>query len=262
MVESHRERSGPSGAAASWDASGGTGPDGIERRARQRGTNELPDFPIPGDHDPSSAGGSSTSSVPGESPRNTSAATTVPDEVLTRRAALGDKVAFAHLTRRHGPALYRYVFRLLNDTSDAQDCVQEVMVSAWKNITSFRGDSAFRTWLFVLGRNAAQKLSQRRRPRFPESGSRPVIDFDQATAGLRDLHADPARDTIDSQLLAALDAALLLLPERQRSVWILREIEDLSYADIATVVSVSPTAVRGLLQRARTAIAATLEEWR
>jgi len=59
-----------------------------------------------------------------------------------------------------------------------------------------------------------------------------------------------------------LDAALLLLPELQRTVWILREIEDLSHAEIATVAGITPTSVRGLLQRARAAVATSLEEWR
>ncbi|WP_432561750.1 RNA polymerase sigma factor [Kineococcus sp. SYSU DK003] len=185
-----------------------------------------------------------------------------PDEVLARRAGLGDKDAFAQLVDRHGPHVYRYVSRLLQDTTDAQDCVQEVMLAAWKNIAGFRGEASVRTWLLVLGRNEAQKMLQRRRPTFPQSGSRPALDFETAVREVRDLHADPEGDTIEAGLLVALDAALRLLPERQRSVWILREVEDLSYAEIATIVGSTPTAVRGLLQRARAAVAQSLEEWR
>lgn len=191
-----------------------------------------------------------------------SGVTAVPDEVLARRAGLGDKTAFAHLVTRHGPGLYRYVFRLLHDPSDAEDCVQEVMTSAWKNIASYRGQASVKTWLLVMGRHEAQKISQRRRPRFPQSGSRPVIDFDEATRDVADLHADTEGESINTQLLAALDAALLVLPERQRSVWILREVENLSYNDIAAVVGITPTAVRGQLERARIAIAQSLKEWR
>ena len=186
----------------------------------------------------------------------------VPDEVLVREASLGEKEAFAQLARRHGPALHRFVLRLLGDPGDAQDCVQEAMFAAWRNIGSFRGDSSFRTWLLVLGRNEARRIGQRHRPPFPQSGSRAPLDFDQVTAQLRDLHAGPEGDTLESELLVALDAALLLLPERQRAVWILREVEDLSHAEIGSVLGASPTVVRGLLQRARAAIAATMEEWR
>ena len=213
----------------------GDGRTGPERRARGRGTDDLP--------------------VPeGSSP--------VPDEVLARRAGLGDKAAFAALITRHGPAVYRYVARLLHDTHEAQDCVQETMVSAWKNITDFRGDASVRTWLLVLARHEAQKTLRTRRRHFPESGSRPTEDFEHASAQVADLHADPEGDNLTSGLLLALDAALLLLPERARSVWILREVEELSYAEIATVVGITPAAVRGLLSRTRTTVAATLEEWR
>lgn len=185
----------------------------------------------------------------------------VPDEVLTRRAALGDKAAFAELMGRLGPGLYRYLLRLLDDRGDADDCVQETLLAAWKGLPGFRGESSVRTWLFVLGRHEAQDVL-RRRARVPASGSVPVVDVHEAAADLRDLRADPEGDTISVGLLAALDASLLLLPERQRSVWILREVEDLSYAEIAEVVQTTPAAVRGLLQRARTTIATTLEDWR
>lgn len=222
----------PPAGAASARPTDGVGP---ERRARGRGTGDLP---------------------------KGSGSTTVPDEVLARRAGLGDKAAFAVLIARHGPGLYRYVARLLHDTHEAQDCVQETMVSAWKNLPDFRGDSSVRTWLLVLARHEAQKTLRSRRRHFPESGSRPVEDFEQASAQVSDLHADPEGDSISTGLLLALEAALLLLPERARSVWILREVEELSYAEIGTVVGITPAAVRGLLSRTRAAVAATLEEWR
>ncbi|MFD0484265.1 RNA polymerase sigma factor [Kineococcus sp. GCM10028916] len=223
------------------------------------------------DADGSQTSATKASSAPGERrarPRGTdhlsdrASASQVPDEVLARQAGLGDKQAFAQLVTRHGPALYRYVSRLVNSTTDAQDCVQEVMLTAWKNIASFRGDSSVRTWLLVLGRHQAQRMLTRYRPPFPASGSRPVVDVDEVAGELRDLHSGPEGATLESELLVAIDTALALLPERQRSVWILREIEDLSYAEIATVVGSTPTAVRGLLNRARTAMAATLEDWR
>ena len=77
-------------------------------------------------------------------------------------------------------------------------------------------------------------------PRFAASGSRPHVDIDDALNQVPAPHADPAQHNIDSSLLRALDAALRLLPARQRSAWILKEIEDLSYAEIATVLAVTP----------------------
>jgi RNA polymerase sigma-70 factor, ECF subfamily len=181
-----------------------------------------------------------------------------PDEVLTRRAALGDKEAFAAIVARHGPALYRYAYRLLDDPSGIEDVLQDTCLDAWRGLPRFRGDSSLRTWLFTLTRHRVHTL----RPRFPTSGRPSHVDIDDALNQVPASHADPAQHNIDSSLLRALDAALGLLPARQRSAWILKEIEDLSYAEIATVLAVTSDSVRGLLERARASLAHSMKEWR
>jgi RNA polymerase sigma-70 factor (ECF subfamily) len=180
------------------------------------------------------------------------------DEVLTRSAALGDKQAFAVIVARHGPALYRYAYRLLDDPSILEDVLQETFIDAWKGLPRFRGESSLRTWLFTLTRHRVYA----NRPRFPAPGSRPHIEIDDALDEVPAPRADPAQHNIESSLLAALDVALRLLPGRQRSVWILKEIEDLSYAEIATVLAVTPDSVRGLLERSRANLAHSMREWR
>jgi RNA polymerase sigma-70 factor (ECF subfamily) len=191
-----------------------------------------------------------------------SAASSMPpepsDEVLARRAGLGDREAFTAIVHRHGPALYRYAIRLLDSPADAQDAVQEAFIGAWRGLSSYRGDAGLRTWLFTLVRRKAY----RRLTRFPASGSRPHISMDEVAETLADRHADPAAVHSNTALLAALDAALRMLPERQRSAWILRQVEELTYAQIASILAVSPDAVRGLLERARISLAITLKEWR
>ena len=180
------------------------------------------------------------------------------DEVLARRAGLGDRDAFTVIVHRHGPALYRYAARLLDNPADVQDAVQETFIGAWQGLGGFRGDAGLRTWLFTLVRRKAYP----RVPRFPASGSRPPLSIDHVAATVADRYADPAALHSDSALLDALDTALRTLPERQRSAWILKQVEDLTYAQIAGVLGVSPDAVRGLLERARTSLAITLKEWR
>jgi RNA polymerase sigma-70 factor, ECF subfamily len=180
------------------------------------------------------------------------------DEVLARRAGLGDRDAFAVIVVRHGPALYRYAARLVDNPADAQDAVQEAFIGAWKGLSGYRGDAGLRTWLFTLARRKASP----RATRFPASGSRPHVNLDDVADTLADRGADPATQHSHSALLAALDAALRTLPERQRSAWILKQVEDLTYAQIAVVLDVSPDVVRGLLQRARTGLAIILKEWR
>ena len=91
------------------------------------------------------------------------------DEVLARRAGLGDRDAFALIVNRHGPALYRYAARLLDNPSDVQDAVQETFIGAWKGLYGYRGDAGLRTWLFTLVRRKAYPHLAR----FPASGSRP-----------------------------------------------------------------------------------------
>ncbi|WP_432572089.1 RNA polymerase sigma factor [Kineococcus sp. SYSU DK005] len=180
------------------------------------------------------------------------------DEVLARRAALGDRDAFAAIVDRHGPALHRYAARLLDDRDQTEDCLQEALLAAWRGLPSFRGESSLRTWLFTLTRHAV--LARARR--WPASGSRPHVPVEEVVDRIRDLREDPERSSVESALRHALDLALQLLPPRQRSAWLLREVEGLTYEEIGAVLGTSGTAVRGLLERARTTLATTLEEWR
>lgn len=180
------------------------------------------------------------------------------DEVLARRAGLGDREAFAIIVSRYGPALYRFVSRLLDEPADVEDALQETFLDAWKGLSGFRGDAAVQTWLFTLARRRSYAYLKR----FPASGSRAYVDLNEVTERTPARNADPAGLHLARHLLAALDVALRMLPPRQRSVWILREVEDFTYADIATVMAVSPDAVRGLLERARNTLAITLKEWR
>jgi RNA polymerase sigma-70 factor (ECF subfamily) len=159
---------------------------------------------------------------------------------------------------RYGPALYRFVSRVLDEPADVEDALQETFLDAWKGLSGFRGDAALQTWLFTL----ARRRSAARLRRLPASGSRPHADLGEVADRIPARDADPAGLHLARDLLAALDAALRTLPPRQRSVWILKEVEDFTYADIATVMAVSPDAVRGLLERARTTLAITLKEWR
>ncbi|MEZ0493868.1 RNA polymerase sigma factor [Kineococcus sp. TBRC 1896] len=182
----------------------------------------------------------------------------VADDVLARRAALGDRDAFALIVDRHGPALLRYTGNLLRRGDQAEDCVQDTFLAAWRGLPSFRGDSSLRTWLFTLARHAAFA----RLRRFPAGGSRPFVPVEEVQDRLRDLREDPERSSVENALREALELALQLLPPRQRTAWLMREVEGMSYEEVASVLGTTTTAVRGLLERSRTTLATTLEEWR
>jgi RNA polymerase sigma-70 factor, ECF subfamily len=177
----------------------------------------------------------------------------LPDAVLARRAALRDHAAFGVIADRHGPALYRYSYRMLQHHSDTQDCLQEVLVAAWRGLPAFRGDAALRTWLFALTINQVRTFLRRRPP-----STLPVEELQIAASG----RSDPEQLAVAADLLSALDRGLRELPLSQRSTWLLIEIEGLSYAEVADIRHTTVDAVRGQLFRARQSLERRLEGWR
>jgi len=177
------------------------------------------------------------------------------DEVLARRAALGDRRAYAEIFRRHSPALYRYALRMLSqDHQSAEDAVQEAMTKAWLRLGTFRAEATLRTWLFRLVANECANSARRRRP----------IPVDDGLLRRLTPSADDEGPNVATaaELRAALDLALRELPWLQRASWLLREVEELSYAEIATVLKVSTTVIRGQLYRARATLSIRMAQWR
>lgn len=180
---------------------------------------------------------------------------TLPDAVLARRAGMGDRAAFTVIFHRHGPAMFRYAVHMLDgDTVDAEDALQNAWTKAWTRIADFRGDAQLRTWLFTLTAHAVIDQRRRRRPVLVENT---LLEPRPERTEL-----GPAGQLDHQQLREALTLALTELPWRQRASWILRELEGLSYEEIAAVLGTSPTVVRGQLHRARAALAVRMEMWR
>ena len=179
----------------------------------------------------------------------------VPDEVLARRAGLGDREAFREIVDRHGPALYRYARRMTDDPRDTEDCVQEAFAAAWTSLPQFAGRSSLRTWLFAITAHKVRSLQRRRsRTALPL----PFLPDDEV-----DLRAvDPERSAQGTDLLGALHAALHELPPGPRSTWLLREVEGLTYEQIAEVSGTTTSTVRGQLHRARAHLVQRMEAWR
>ena len=185
----------------------------------------------------------------------TSAVQPPTDKVLATQAALGDRGAFADIVRRHAPSMYRYALRMLDgEHQAAEDAVQDALTQAWVNLPGFRHEAALHTWLFRIGANRVLSERRRRRPV-------PVDDrllSTQPEQGYR----GPAQRAEHDHLWESLDLALTELPWRQRASWILRELEGLSYAEIAQILHTTPTVVRGQLHRARRTLAIRMEHWR
>ncbi|MGV8965762.1 MAG: RNA polymerase sigma factor [Cellulomonas sp.] len=179
----------------------------------------------------------------------------VPDVVLARRAGLGDRAAFAIIFDRHAAAMFRYAVNMLDGDQDAaEDAVQDALERAWSNLPGFRGDAQLRTWLFRITANVVLSARRRRRPI--------AVDDDLLTALPATPDTEPVQQVEHSELRAALELALTELPWRQRATWLLREMEGLSYDEIADILQTRPAVVRGQLHRARATLAVRMVQWR
>jgi RNA polymerase sigma-70 factor, ECF subfamily len=176
------------------------------------------------------------------------------DRALAAAARAGDGAAFEVLIKRHGPALYRYARRMTRDADAVNDIVQETFVAAWRQIANFRAESSIRTWLFSI---CARKVVDSHRVK----RAMPIDDrlIEPLTS---DTEADPFASVSSSAFLEALEAALAELPPRQRAVWMLREVEKLTFPEIGTILTLSPDGARGHHHRARTTLRQRLQQWR
>lgn len=172
------------------------------------------------------------------------------DAVLASRAADGDQIAFGLLVRRHAPFLVAFATKLTGSRADADDCVQEALITAWRRLPDLADPEKVRSWLTtIVSRKATDRLRSRKL-------SEP-IDEEMVSST-----ADPERATVASSQMDALKRVLADLPEELRVVWVLREVGGHSYDEIATSVGETPATVRGRLARARKTVLERMQEWR
>jgi RNA polymerase sigma-70 factor (ECF subfamily) len=186
----------------------------------------------------------------------------VADDVLAARAAAGDGDAFDAIVRRFGGRVLSIALRLLRDRGEAEDLTQEVFVTLHHHLAEFRGESRFSTWVYRITRNRALnrlKFLQRRHHgrqldvSDPVAG-RAVSDPDTAHGERR----DPLQGLMQQALSTTLEAHLRALPEQQRLLVILRDLEDLSYEEIVEVTGLPVGTVKSRLHRARAELARKL----
>jgi len=181
------------------------------------------------------------------------------DLLLVERVQSGDREAFGLLVGKYQRKLLRLVMRLVRDPAEAEDVVQEAFIKAYRALPNFRGESAFYTWLYRIGVNTAKNwllAHGRRLPAMSEVGDEEMEGIED-TALLRD-DTTPEGVLMSRQIGAAVQAAVEALPEELRIAITLREIEGLSYEEIATVMNCPIGTVRSRIFRAREAIAARL----
>lgn len=176
------------------------------------------------------------------------------DSWLVDKARDGDVAAYEALVRRHRDRIYRIALRMVGDRADAEDIAQEVVIQLWTGLAAYAGTSAFTTWLYRVVVNRC--LDHRRR-----KATSPTAPVPAAEESGHPVVPSADRQATDRMRLAATMRAIADLPEEQRSVIVLYQMEGLSYREVAAVLRVSESSVRGRLARARAALAHRLRDW-
>jgi RNA polymerase sigma-70 factor (ECF subfamily) len=181
------------------------------------------------------------------------------DQELVERAQRGDKTAFDLLVQKYQRKLGRLLSRMIRDQAEVEDVVQEAFIKAYRALPNFRGDSAFYTWLYRIGINTAKNylVAMGRRPQV--STEIEVEDAENFEDG-QDLRTidTPETELMTKQIAKTVNDTVAGLPEELRTAITLREIEGLSYEEIATLMGCPIGTVRSRIFRARETIAEKL----
>jgi RNA polymerase sigma-70 factor (ECF subfamily) len=181
------------------------------------------------------------------------------DQKLVERAQAGDKHAFELLVAKYQRKLGRLLSRFIRDHAEVEDVAQEAFIKAYRALPSFRGESAFYTWLYRIGINTAKNYlvaQGRRAPTSTDFDADEAEGFDDADQ-LRDINT-PESLLQSKQIGETVNGAIETLPEELRTAIVLREIEGLSYEEIAEAMDCPIGTVRSRIFRAREAVAAKL----
>jgi RNA polymerase sigma-70 factor (TIGR02960 family) len=184
---------------------------------------------------------------------------------LLGRARDGDEAAFRALVETHRRPLHLHCYRMVGSVQDAEDLVQETLLSAWRGLGAFNGEAQLRTWLYRIATNVSLNAlrTRSRRPRTARADPPPVEpshvgepdDVEPYPDALLDRSAEPAaryeeRETVELAFVAALQR----LPARQRAVLVLRDVLGFRATEVARTLDTTVVAVNSALQRARAAV--------
>jgi RNA polymerase sigma-70 factor (ECF subfamily) len=181
------------------------------------------------------------------------------DRQLVVRAQGGDKQAFNLLVEKYQRKLARLLSRFIRDPAEVEDVTQEAFIKAYRALPAFRGDSAFYTWLYRIGINTAKNYLMamgRRAPTSTEVEAEEAEGYDEGEQ-LRDINT-PESALLTSEIAETVNKTIEQLPEELRTAIQMREIEGMSYEDIAQAMNCPIGTVRSRIFRAREAIAEQL----
>ncbi|MEO5596939.1 MAG: RNA polymerase sigma factor RpoE [Lysobacteraceae bacterium] len=176
------------------------------------------------------------------------------DQALIQRVQQGDRSAFDLLVRKYQHRIAALVSRYVHDWSECQDVTQDTFIRAYKAIGNFRGDAQFYTWLYRIAVNTAKNhlVAMRRRPPTDDVDAEDAVNFGSADR-LRNLDT-PEHELLRDEILRTVNATVDALPEELRTAITLREVDGLSYEEIAEQMACPIGTVRSRIFRAREAI--------
>ncbi len=182
------------------------------------------------------------------------------DQQLVERVQHGDKRAFDLLVIKYQRKLARLLSQFIRDAAEVEDIAQETFIKAYRALPSFRGESAFYTWLYRIGINTAKNFLVSQGRKVPttvnEFDNEDAENFEEA-GRLREV-STPESELMSKQIAQTVNQTLDALPEELRTAIVLREIEGLSYEEIASIMNCPIGTVRSRIFRAREAIAERL----
>ncbi len=185
------------------------------------------------------------------------------DQMLVARTVAGDQKAYELLVVKYQRRIQRLIGRMVRDSDLVEDIAQETFIRAYRALGQFRGEAQFYTWLYRIAVNTAKKalVDLRRDPLIYESARRSSDDEEETSSVENELTSAETPETVlaAKEIATAVNSAMEALPEELRQAVTLREIEGLSYEEIAEVMNCPIGTVRSRIFRAREAISAKVK---
>jgi RNA polymerase sigma-70 factor (ECF subfamily) len=181
------------------------------------------------------------------------------DSTLVALAKNGNISAFEKLIKRYEDIIFSLAYRILQDKEKAYDVLQETALSAFKNLKKFKGKSAFSTWLYKIALNYAlmhkrkQKSLEKKMSFIPTENESKIYESinTEELSNIQNLDDNPIKTLEEQELINILNDSLNKLPEKYRTVFILKELEGKSIEEVAKILNLSPAAIKTRLHRSR-----------